>query len=53
MAGDREKLHQLSTKPSGAEAIRAQIKATEEFGSDGWMLWNPRNVYSGDGLRKR
>jgi len=34
----------------GAEAIRAQTAASEEFGSNGWMLWNPRNVYSGAGL---
>ena len=32
--------------------IRSQIKAAEEFGSDGWMLWNPRNVYKSDGLKK-
>jgi hypothetical protein len=31
--------------------IREQIKAAEEFGSNGWMLWNPRNVYSSDGLK--
>ncbi len=31
--------------------IRAQISAAEKFGSDGWMLWNPHNVYSGEGLR--
>lgn len=29
----------------GDEKIRAQIKAAEDFGSSGWMLWNPRNVY--------
>lgn len=33
--------------------IQSQIKAAEEFGSDGWMLWNPRNVYSADGLKKQ
>ncbi len=33
--------------------IREQIKAAEEFGSDGWMLWNPRNVYTGAGLKKQ
>lgn len=33
--------------------IREQINATEKFGSQGWMLWNPRNIYSSDGLRKR
>ncbi|MGA7180766.1 MAG: putative glycoside hydrolase [Thiobacillaceae bacterium] len=35
----------------GSEEIRAQIRAAEEFGSDGWMLWNPRNIYSAAGLR--
>ncbi len=32
--------------------IRSQIKAAEEFGSGGWMLWNPRNIYKGDGLKR-
>ena len=32
-------------------AIRAQISAAEKFGSDGWMLWNPRNQYTADGLK--
>lgn len=32
--------------------IRSQIKAAEEFGSNGWMLWNPRNVYKDDGLKR-
>ena len=31
--------------------IRAQISAAEKFGSDGWMLWNPRNTYTAAGLR--
>ena len=30
--------------------IRRQIRAAEEFGSHGWMLWNPCNIYSRDGL---
>lgn len=30
--------------------IRQQISAAEKFGSDGWMLWNPRNQYTGEGL---
>ena len=37
---------------NGAE-IRSQIKAADEFGADGWMLWNPRNVYTADGLKKQ
>jgi len=31
--------------------IRAQISAAEKFGSDGWMLWNPRNTYTADGMK--
>jgi hypothetical protein len=30
----------------GEKEIQAQIKAADTFGSDGWLLWNPRNVYS-------
>jgi len=30
--------------------IRAQIRAAEDFGSNGWMLWNPHNRYSAAGL---
>lgn len=37
--------------PFEAEQIRAQIDAADSFGSDGWMLWNPHNIYSRDGLR--
>jgi len=36
-----------------ATEIRQQIVAAEAFGSDGWMLWNPHNNYSSDGLRER
>jgi len=36
-----------------AKEIKEQITAVEKFGSNGWMLWNPRNVYNGDGLKKR
>jgi len=38
-------------KPFRGHEIRTQINAAEKFGSDGWMLWNPHNVYSGAGLR--
>lgn len=34
----------------GAEEIRDQIRASEDFGSCGWMLWNPRNIYTSAGL---
>jgi Putative glycosyl hydrolase domain len=36
--------------PFRGEQIRTQIDAAENFGSDGWMLWNPRNVYTRQGL---
>ena len=26
--------------------VRAQIRAAEALGTDGWMLWNPQNRYS-------
>jgi hypothetical protein len=35
----------------GEKEIAAQIRAAESFGSDGWILWNARNVYSADVLR--
>ena len=35
----------------GASEIHDQIQAAEDFGSDGWMLWNPHNRYSTAGLR--
>lgn len=34
----------------GAAQIHAQIAAAERAGTDGWMLWNPRNLYSTQGL---
>lgn len=34
----------------GAHEIRQQIRAAEASGSNGWMLWNPHNRYSDDGL---
>jgi hypothetical protein len=36
-----------------AREIKEQITAVEKFGSNGFMLWNPRNVYNGEGLKKR
>jgi hypothetical protein len=34
-----------------AKEIRDQIRAAEDFGSNGWMLWNPKNVYTAEGLK--
>lgn len=33
-----------------AGEVIAQIRAATDFGSDGWMLWNPRNTYGDTGL---
>lgn len=38
-------------RPFRGKEIRAQITAAENFGANGWMLWNPHNVYTEDGLR--
>lgn len=38
-------------RPFGEEEIEAQIRAAEEAGANGWMLWNARNVYSPAGLK--
>jgi len=32
-------------KVFGEEEMRVQVKAAEDFGSSGWLFWNPRNVY--------
>lgn len=37
----------------GPEQIRAQIRAAEEFGSDGWMVWNPHNRYPSGGFHAK
>lgn len=35
----------------GAHEIRQQIDAAQASNSNGWMLWNPRNHYSEEGLK--
>jgi len=37
----------------GVTEIRAQIRGTDEGGGTGWMLWNPRNDYTGAALRPK
>ena len=37
----------------GAAQIQAQINAATAAGTDGWMLWNPRNIYTSAGLQPR
>jgi hypothetical protein len=32
--------------------IRAQINGVEQSGSPGWLLWNPQNIYSREGLKR-
>lgn len=38
-------------RPFTGREIMQQIKGAEDFGSNGWMLWNPRNEYSSEGVR--
>lgn len=33
-----------------AEKVKAQIRAAEEAGSVGWMLWSPQNVYTKEAI---
>jgi hypothetical protein len=33
-------------RPFTAGEVRTQIQAAEDFGTDGWMIWNPHNEYS-------
>lgn len=40
-----------SGRPFTAGEIRSQIKAAEDFGANGWMLWNSRNRYSSGDLK--
>ena len=40
-------------RPFQAQEIQTQIRGSESFGSSGWMLWNPSNVYSSQGLSKK
>jgi hypothetical protein len=35
----------------GADQISKQVKAARDAGTDGWMLWNPRNVYSTNDIK--
>ena len=39
-------------RPFDGDEIATQTDAADDFGSDGWMLWNPRNDYSAAGLRE-
>jgi hypothetical protein len=37
----------------GPADIAEQVRAAKDFGSDGWMLWNPHNQYAGFGLEAK
>jgi hypothetical protein len=37
----------------GVSQVQAQVRAADEAGSAGWMLWNPRNDYTGAALRPK
>ena len=41
----------FSRKAFGADEIAKQVKASRDSGTDGWMLWNPRNVYSTNDIK--
>lgn len=32
----------------GPNEVQQQIAASDKFGAGGWMMWNPRNVYSAE-----
>ncbi|HET8710694.1 MAG TPA: putative glycoside hydrolase [Spongiibacteraceae bacterium] len=36
----------------GQEEIQQQVSAAERFGSNGWLLWNPRNVYAAANIKR-
>jgi hypothetical protein len=38
-------------KAFGADEIGKQVKASRDASTDGWMLWNPRNVYTTNEVR--
>jgi hypothetical protein len=40
-------------KPFTSKEIMQQIRAAEDFGTNGWMLWNPNNIYSAEGLSRQ
>ena len=37
----------------GVLEIQAQIRGSDDAGGSGWMLWNPRNAYTGSALRAK
>jgi hypothetical protein len=37
----------------GVAEIRDQIRGADDGGGTGWMLWNPRNDYTGQALRQK
>jgi hypothetical protein len=37
----------------GPGEVRAQIRGSDDGGGSGWMLWNPKNDYTGAALRPK
>lgn len=35
----------------GQAEIQQQVSAAERFGANGWLLWNPRNVYHAESIK--
>ncbi|MBI4242409.1 MAG: GTP-binding protein [Candidatus Rokubacteria bacterium] len=40
-------------RPFGVKELQAQMKAAQDAGAVGWMLWNPRNEYTAAALRPK
>lgn len=36
----------------GATEVRRQMQAAADGGAAGWMLWNPRNIYTSEALAR-
>lgn len=41
----------LGDPPYGADEVRAQITATEDYDTSGWMLWNAGSTFTEDALK--
>jgi hypothetical protein len=39
-------------RPFGVAEVQGQIRAAQDAGACGWMLWNPRNTYTVEALRR-
>ncbi len=42
----------VAGRPYGAQKVRMQIDAAEQYAAHGWMLWNASNIYTESALKK-